>query len=652
MMNCLKCISQRNSWYQLKRLQSSLSTSHSKIQIPVRIERGPTDILHALASTVPDDPIQNDYVYQDDPFLLPIRRTDYRNYPLSYEAGKKAAMWIHEQHNELFVQHLSEPEIEAFKPVKYIDEQEASEEMLLQAILKYRISEALHIYKLLKTNVSNEAKQSLLELLCFYTDQDTLHMDLYFEKWFIKNKEKKVWLHKEEINELYQFLIKQDSLTAAAAYSTLICGLAKCSRSDEAWAIFQKCLKAECLLNINAYNFGLLLIPEVIGKKNPMKVKHMYDILKAMNRNGIKPTVETLNAALKVVVQSSTNVYDPIIRNLLAEYRNLNIEFSLATYHYIMLTSYYRGDYEAKSSHDEFLDIIDTLENVNMTLQDSADFKFFTHAMTLAHRYQDKVVAEKIHRILLFGNNRTFLSNDTSKTTYYYAYLSLLLSTCTLDEFFHFYNKCCPKEYVPNQRLFAEIISSLQQYELKDNAKYVLKIWTDVNNYNSKEIHSKYNVLRMMKIDDLPADSPFKTAFANAALSLWTEIKNGIDSDIITNSPLETGMIACIAILLLHSGLLKESIEVLQYTIKKSHLFLPTINQQQLNELFEGCISAECIEAALLALEYAINSGFPQTVKMGMKLKNLPQFTSNDHDKLISLLGVDALNMLNTSEKS
>lgn len=647
-MNRLKCISQRNSWYQLKRLQSSLSTSNSKIQIPVRIERGPTDILHALASTVPDDPIQTDYVYHDDPFLLPVRRTDYRNYALSYEAGKKAAMWIYEQHNELFVQHLSEPQIEAFSPIKHIDEEKVSEEMLLQAILKYRTSEALHIYKLLKMNVSNEAKQLLLELLCFCTEQDSINMNLCFERWYIKNPHKIFWQYSKEINELYQFLIMQDSLTAAAAYSTMICGLAKCSRADEAWVIFQTCLKAECLLNINAYNFALFLIPEVIGKKNLKKIQYVYDIFKVLNTNGIKPNIRTLNAALKVVVQSPGGVYDHIVRNLLAEYKNLNIEFSLGTYHYIMLSFYERD----KQSHDDFLLIIDTLENVNLTLQDSADLKFFSHAMSLAYHYQDKVGAEKLHRILLFGNNRKFLSNDSAKNTYYSSYLLLLLSTCTLDEFFHFYNKFCPREHVPNSRLFTTIMNTLKQYELKDIAKYVLQIWTDVNNYNSKNISVKYEVLRMVKIDDLPADSPFKTAFANAALSLWTEIKNGIENNLTIHSSLETSMTACMAIMLLHGGLLKESIEVLQYTVKESHLFIPTIDQQQLNELFEGYISAECIEAALLTLEYAINLGFPQIVEMGMKLKNLPQFTSNDDNKLINLLGVDALNMLNKSEES
>lgn len=51
-------------------------------------------------------------MYHDDPYLYPVRKTDYRNRALSYEAGKKAAIWIHKEHRDLFPKHLSDPEIE------------------------------------------------------------------------------------------------------------------------------------------------------------------------------------------------------------------------------------------------------------------------------------------------------------------------------------------------------------------------------------------------------------------------------------------------------------------------------------------------------------------------------------------------------------
>ena len=81
----------RTSCVELKRLQSSLSVSNSKVKIPVRIQRGPTDILEALEQTIPKDSItNNNYLYHDDPYLLPLKKRNYRAYALSYEAGKKS----------------------------------------------------------------------------------------------------------------------------------------------------------------------------------------------------------------------------------------------------------------------------------------------------------------------------------------------------------------------------------------------------------------------------------------------------------------------------------------------------------------------------------------------------------------------------------
>uniref|UniRef100_V9IM15 Uncharacterized protein n=1 Tax=Apis cerana TaxID=7461 RepID=V9IM15_APICE len=75
-MNHFKCILDRTSRCELRRLQSSLSVSNSKIQIPARIKRDPTDILHALESTIVKDSslhIMKDYLYHDDPYLLPSK---------------------------------------------------------------------------------------------------------------------------------------------------------------------------------------------------------------------------------------------------------------------------------------------------------------------------------------------------------------------------------------------------------------------------------------------------------------------------------------------------------------------------------------------------------------------------------------------------
>lgn len=55
------------------------------------------------------------------------------------------------------------------------------------------ISDALHIYKLLDTNVSNGTKQALLELLCFYNNKRCVINNLFFEHWFSSSKENYIW---------------------------------------------------------------------------------------------------------------------------------------------------------------------------------------------------------------------------------------------------------------------------------------------------------------------------------------------------------------------------------------------------------------------------------------------------------------------------
>ena len=118
-MNSLARIS-RGKLYQelIVRLQSTTasSSSSSDICIPNRIERGPTDILKALENTITRDYTAPHYKFHDDPYLTPLSKAQIRNYALAKESGKKAAMWIREEHRNLFQHKVADPEIKAFVP--------------------------------------------------------------------------------------------------------------------------------------------------------------------------------------------------------------------------------------------------------------------------------------------------------------------------------------------------------------------------------------------------------------------------------------------------------------------------------------------------------------------------------------------------------
>lgn len=69
----------------------------------------------ALESTVKRDPTAAHYKFIDDPYLIPNSLGKKRMYALSREAGKRAAMWILQEHAEYLDSKMSVPLIEVNK---------------------------------------------------------------------------------------------------------------------------------------------------------------------------------------------------------------------------------------------------------------------------------------------------------------------------------------------------------------------------------------------------------------------------------------------------------------------------------------------------------------------------------------------------------
>ena len=94
------------------------SSSTPEIVIAPRVERGPTDILAALAGTVNKDMTAPHYRYHDDPYLIPYKLVTKREFILSRESGKNAARFIMSKHPDLFEHNRmeAEPPITAFQP--------------------------------------------------------------------------------------------------------------------------------------------------------------------------------------------------------------------------------------------------------------------------------------------------------------------------------------------------------------------------------------------------------------------------------------------------------------------------------------------------------------------------------------------------------
>ena len=118
----LSLVSSQSARLSLSSFRLYCSAGPAQIVIPARVERGPTEILEALAGTVGKDYSAPHYRYHDDPWLIPYKLGNKRDYTLAKESGKNAAKFIMNQHPDLFEHNRIEadPPATAFQPrVRY-----------------------------------------------------------------------------------------------------------------------------------------------------------------------------------------------------------------------------------------------------------------------------------------------------------------------------------------------------------------------------------------------------------------------------------------------------------------------------------------------------------------------------------------------------
>lgn len=85
--------------------------------------------------------------------------------------------------------------MQAFVPDEKLDKTNVTEEKLLKLINLNKMKEALEAYELLEGNISKDAKQNLLEMLCFYNSEAPISEKFIEERSFQRRMEttKNLW---------------------------------------------------------------------------------------------------------------------------------------------------------------------------------------------------------------------------------------------------------------------------------------------------------------------------------------------------------------------------------------------------------------------------------------------------------------------------
>ncbi|KAG8041208.1 hypothetical protein G9C98_002196 [Cotesia typhae] len=591
------------------RLQSSLAggataTSPGTIKIPIYKERKPTDILRALEGTIKRDPTAPHYKYIDDPYLIPVSQSSKRSYALAKEAGRKAAMWVRQELSYLFDHRVMDPVIESFLPkIEYTSKDQVSEEVLKSVIKDGNPSDALTIYKLLEEQVSVETKSDLLQLLCYYNNEEPLSEELMEHKWFKNDSKSHSWRPCSETDKLFAFLKDQGGKIAADAYSAMICGNAKYMNTERAWQLSEEADRHNIPLTIEAYNYIITLTTAITDNGNERK-KIVLNTMGKIKDQGLEPNVGTFNSALKVTSRMNRNIAEEFCRLLFGEFKSIGIKPSLASYYYALKT-FYRKDSTACSLLRE---IIHKINNKTFVAQSKADTLFFPFAMDVAANVIiDPELGDQIHKLLLTGDNYNFIGNNYGENIYYRNYFMLQVQNRPIDAFMNnYYDVIVPNIYVPEPTVMNAILSTLEFSDPDVSRDYLARIWSHMVQFEHlerKNIVSK--ALNLMRVHSLN----------------W-----------------EGRILGDMAILCLRADEVDNSATIVTYLLEKQSSIIGVPDFEQLDILLDGFIM-KCFAPPIIDLvTYCAENDFPEVPEMVEKIESNLSLTEWQHNRLKSFV--------------
>ncbi|SPP73893.1 protein PTCD3 homolog, mitochondrial [Drosophila guanche] len=586
------------------------------IEIPNRIERSPTDILKALASTVGRDHTAPHYKYHDDPFLIPMSNMAKRTYAMSKEAGRKAAKWIKEEHRELFLHQEAQPAIEKFAPsMVYTEESEVDESSLGQLIELGELKDAVLVYNLLEQKgmtVSPELKQSLLELVCFHNNQDPLPEEYIEERWFLQNNQRrerhgKTWKDGDLAEKLYAEIEPKTPQT----YAALIRGMAKYLQCERAYALLQEAGEKQIQLDTNTYN-SIIQIISFLKDNAEQRWQLCTELLQQMSQQKLRPNLGTLNAILQCI---STFGNFKLARSsalkVLPEFKQLGVSPSLGSYYYLLIIfCRERGPV----SH-VIVDILNEIAGREFTVEHPKDTYFFATAMDVCRNHlNDKALAKKVNELLHTGNNYDLVGDSFKESIYYRNYLALLCQTESIEDFMLTYDLLVPNIYIPEPGIMEEVLRTI---EINAAVEHVPRIWSDmvVFDHTHRESLLLY-VLRIM-VDNRPnAETPSQAQLpeqcAKVALDMYNKIEESVRR--IKKVSFTGQMLGDILTLLVRGDNYEKANEVFSHIDKNQHRIPGTPAESALQEYVEASIKEKSPSQALAALQYAVDNNMESSV--------------------------------------
>nr|XP_020651719.1 pentatricopeptide repeat domain-containing protein 3, mitochondrial [Pogona vitticeps] len=567
-------------------------------------------VLQALASTVKRDITAANYMFQDDPFLIPRNIREYRLYSLSKESGKNAAKYVVDTHPEYFQRDIAEPHIPSLMPPKVeLQPEEVSEEALRNQIQLRKVNASVDMYdQLLQagTTIPLDTSNSLLDLLCFYGDREPSDMDSHVEEKRESeelqeaSEEKRqrdtpngrhmTWRKNNNAERIFKLMPEKN----AHSYCTMIRGMVKHRAYEDAFGMYAELLNHG--FNADVYTFNaLILAAKEIKSLSVERCEFIEDLLRQMKQQNVQPNLLTFNSVLKTM-RFSGNPGKRMAMRTLNEMKALNIEPSLATYDHL-LHIFYKPD------------------------------KFFITAMRICLNLKDIQLAYQLNRILDTGENRKMMRNHFQQMRYWGRFFHLLCIMEQFDVIMKWYKELVPSVFYLNVE---GMQSLLQALDTANHLEIVPELWKDNQQFSH---HQRFiiaeEVLDLMARDVQPLET--QIAFADCAASIKSLYEGGEFKQVTPEWT--TSVLSHITILFARAGRAQEAWKMLEFFKKHNRIPSCLVMNEILNCIKQENQTKQAFDLVKLAASFSL----PSTSDLAKRVLEEFQLSEEEKKELVEM---------------
>ena len=516
-----------------------------------------------------------------------------------------------------------------------------------QAINNILVEDAIQVYELLlkqNTEIPAELKQSLLELLAFYNGAQAVGEDSVEQRYFSdKNVKKTHWVQDCLAEKIFVDL--KDGPDANKAYSAMIAGLCAHNKVIRAYEFYCEALEKSLTLTIEAFN-GIISVSGSIKERADLNWELIQDVLKTMASSNIQPNADTLNAVLSVLVGYNQFLGRSYADHILAEFKQLGVEPTLASWHYVLLMNYYDND--TKTDYNKMAQILKEVECKPIVIQSVVDSDFFVTAMSVCLRHSlDQNVVHQIHRMVSGNPSQQLLISGTKHQRYYRTLLSALSLCSDIDEYMKVHESIVPSLYLVDAMTLTNVLRAI---DVSGAIQHISRIWSDIYvlNLTYHDILMRQLVTTMIKnppVEGIKEQEFMSETYASIATDIIIMLKDAVGGSYY-NRQLQAEQYGELIVLLgknnNHAQILDAFISVVdnKVNVKGDLLFGP------LQQVIQSCKSEKSPNTALRVIEYAVQKGVENHLKLAKLTLESFTLSENHYQRLEQLIGANTVKAL------